>query len=87
MKKCLTDDLTPKSFRMKPPIKSQKVTRITIEYQKQLVLTKNDAKQRLRNCNIKVNDLSQELRSVLSDAHLEIIDCIKNKSKVKMYDK
>ena len=59
-----------------------------MEYQKQLlVLAKNEAKQRLRNCNIKVNDLSQELQSVLSDTHFEIIECIKNKLKVKVYIK
>ena len=68
LEKCLTYNVNPKSFRIKPPIKSQKDTRITKKYRKKLlVLTKNDAKQRLRNYNIEVNDSSQELRSVLSD--------------------
>ena len=83
MEKCLTH-VTPKSFRIKPPIKSQKAIRITKEYQKKLlVLAKNDAKQRLPNYNIKVNDLSQKLRRVLSDAHYETIEHILDKSKEK----
>ena len=77
LEKCLTHDVTQKSFKIKPPIKSQKATRITKEYRKKLlVLAKNDAKQRLRNYNIEVNDSSQELRSVLSDVHFEIIERI-----------
>ena len=52
-----------------------------------MVLAKNDAKQRLRNCNIEVNDLSQELRSVLSDAYFETIERITNISKEKEYVK
>ena len=43
--------------------------------------------QRLRNYNIEVNDLSQELRSVLSDSHFETIERITNKSKEKQYVK
>ena len=50
LEKCLTDDVTPKSFRIQPPIKSQKATLIIKEYRKTLlVLAKNDAKQRLLN--------------------------------------
>ena len=68
LEKCLTYNVNPKSLRIKPPIKSQKDTRITKKYRKKLlVLTKNDAKQRLRNYNIEVNDSSQELRSILSE--------------------
>ena len=88
LEKCLTHDVTPKSFRIKPPIKSQKAIRITKEYRKKLlVLAKNDAKQRLRNYNIEVNDLSQKLRSVLSDDHYETIERIIDKSKEKEYVK
>ena len=36
LEKCLTHDVTQKSFRIKPPIKSQKATRITKEYRKKL---------------------------------------------------
>ena len=82
MEKCLTNDVTPKSFRIKPPIKTQKATRITKEYRKHLlVLAKNNAKQRSRNYNIEGNDLSQELRSALSDAPFETIEHITNISK------
>ena len=67
-------------------INSQKATHITKEYRKKLlVLAKNDAKQRLRNCNIEVNDLSQELRSVLSDARFKTIERITNISKEKQH--
>ena len=52
-----------------------------------LVLAKNDAKHRLRNYNIEVNDLSQELRSVLNDAHFGTIERITNISKEKDYVK
>ena len=70
LEKRLTQDVTIKSFSIKPPIKSQKAIRITKEHRKKLlVLAKGDAKQRLRNYNIEVNDLSQKLRSVLSVAH------------------
>ena len=70
LEKRLTHDVTLKSFSIKPPIKSQKAIRITKEYRKKLLaLAKGDAKQRLRNYNIEVNDLSQKLRSVLSVAH------------------
>ena len=48
---------------------------INKEYQETLlVLAKNDAKQRLWNYNIEVNDLSQGLRSALNDAHFETIE-------------
>ena len=88
MEKYLTHDVTTKSFRIKPPIKFQKTTRITKEYRKKLlVLAKNDAKQRQRNYNIEVNDLSQKLRSVLSDVHFENIERVRNKSKEKEYVK
>ena len=87
MEKCLIHDITPKTFRIKPPIKSQKATRITKEYRKKLlVLAKSDAKQRLGNYNIEVNDLSQ-LRSVFSDAQYKTIESIINKSKEKEYVK
>ena len=52
-----------------------------------MVLAKNDAKQRLRNYNIEVKDLSQELRSLLSDAYFETIERITNISKEKEYVK
>ena len=52
-----------------------------------MVLAKNNAKQRSRNYNIEVNDLSQELRSVLSDAPVETIERITNISKEKEYVK
>ena len=39
---------------------------------------KNDAKQRFWTYNIKVNDLLQEVKSVLSDAHFEAIERITN---------
>ena len=52
-----------------------------------MVLAKNGAKQRLWNYNIEVNDLSQKLWSVLSDAHDETIERITNKSKEKEYVK
>ena len=88
LEKCLTNDATPKSFRIKSPIKTQKATRITKEYRKNLlVLAKSNAKQRSRNYNIEVNDLSQELRSVLSDAPFETIERITNISKEKEYVK
>ena len=59
---------------------------ITKEYQKMLlVLAKNDAKQWLRNYNIEVNDLSQELRRVLSDSYFETIERIPNITKEKKY--
>ena len=88
LEKYLTHDVTPKSFRIKSPIKSQKAIRITKEYRKKLlVLAKNDAKQRLQNYNIEVNDLSQKLRNVLSDDHYETIERITDKSKEKEYVK
>ena len=88
LEKYLTHDVTPKSFRIKPPIKSQKATCITKEYRKKsLVLAKKNAKQRLRNYNIEVNDLSQKLRSVSSDVHFETIERITNKPKEKEYVK
>ena len=59
-----------------------------MEYRKQLlVLAKNDAKQRSWNYNMKVNDVLQELRSVLSHAYSETIELITNKSKEKEYVK
>ena len=52
-----------------------------------MVSAKNDDKQRLRNCNIEVNDLSKKLRSTLSDAHFETIERITNKLKEQEYAK
>ena len=43
-----------------------------------MVLVKNDVKQRFWTYNIKVNDLLQEVKSVLSDAHFEAIERITN---------
>ena len=62
LQKLLIHDVTPKLLRIKLPIKTQKATLLTKESQKNLlVLAKNDATQRLRNYNIEVNHLSQEL--------------------------
>ena len=73
--KCLThDDLTTKSFRIALLVKSKKTILITKKYlRKLLILAKNDANQRLRTYNIKVNDLSQELKNVLAHDYFEII--------------
>ena len=76
LEKCLTHGRLESNHQL-----NQKATRITKEYQKKLlVLAKNDGKQRLRNYNMKVNDLSQKLRSILSDAHFETIERMTNKS-------
>ena len=74
LEKCLThDDLTTKSFRIALLFKSKKTILITKKYLRKLILAKNDANQRLRTYNIKVNDLSQELKNVLAHDYFEII--------------
>ena len=75
LEKCLThDDLTTKSSRITLLIKSEKIIQITKKYlRKLLILAKNDTNQRLRTYDIKVNDLSQELKNVLAHDYFEII--------------
>ena len=74
LKKCLTRDVTAKSIRIKPPIKSQKAIRITNKDLKTLfVLAKNGTKQRLRTYNIRVKRVITRLPEKCRNTELSLV--------------
>ena len=68
LQRCIYHNITPKSFRLKTPIKSKKAFNIMNVYKKKLiVIDKNNAKERLHNAVLKVNELCQTLKAKVSE--------------------
>ena len=75
-------NITLKSFRLKSPIKSRKAFNIMKVYKKKLmVIAKNNAKQRIHNAVLKVNELCKTLKAKVSEEHYLLIQSITEKTR------
>ena len=73
---------TPKSFRLKTPIKSRKAFNMMNVFKKKLiVIAKNNAKERMHKAALKVNELSQTLKAKVSEEHYLLIQYVPEKSR------
>ena len=61
--RCIYHNITPKSYRLKTPIKSKKGFNIMNVYKKKpIVIAKNNAKETTHNAALKVNELCETLK-------------------------
>ena len=68
--RCINNNILPKSFRLRPPIKSIKSYNIMKGYSKKLVvLAKNNAKQIMCSSLKKVEEIKSYLKNILSEEH------------------
>ena len=75
-------NITLKCFRLKSPIKSRKAFNIMKVYKKKLmVIAKNNAKQRIHNAVLKVNELCKTLKAKVSEEHYLLIQSITEKTR------
>ena len=82
LQRCIYHNITPKSFRLKTPIKSKKAFNIMNVYKKKLiVIAKNNAKDRMHNAALKVNERCQILKAKLSEEHYLLIQSVTEKSR------
>ena len=82
LQRCIYHYVIPKSFRLKTPVKSKKAFNIMNEYKKKLhVIAKNNAKERMFNAALKVNELCQNLKAKVSEEHYLLIQFATEKSR------
>ena len=82
LQQCIYHNITPKSFRLKTPIKSKKAFNIMNVYKKKLiVIDKNNAKEKMHNAVLKVNELCQTLKAKVSEEHYLLIQSATEKSR------
>ena len=75
-------NITLKSFRLRSPIKSRKAFNIMKVYKKKLmVIAKNNAKKRIHNAVLKVNELCKTLKAKVSEEHYLLIQSITEKTR------
>ena len=73
-------NITLKSFRLKSPIKSRKAFNIMKVYKKKLmVIAKNNAKQRIHNAVLKVNELCKTLKAKVSENIISLFNLLQKK--------
>ena len=86
LKRCIKNNILPKSFRLKPPIKSIKNYNIRKDCSKKLlVLAKNNAKQRMYFSLKKVEEIKLYLKSILSEEHYILIQNVTDNSREKEF--
>ena len=74
LQRCIYHNITPKSFRLKAPIKSRKDFNIMNVYKKKLIIIpKNNAKERMHKAALKVNELCQTLKAKVSEERCLLI--------------
>ena len=82
LQRCIYHNITPKSFQLKTPIKSRKAFNIMNVYKKKLiVIAKNNAKKRMDNAALKINELCQTLKAKASEEHYLLIQSATEKSR------
>ena len=82
LQRCISNNITPKSFRIKSPINTKKANNLTKEYQTKLLIhAKNEARRRLYESKNTINSLRTQLESVISPRDLLVIENITEKSK------
>ena len=82
LQRCVYHNIISKPFRLKTPIKSKKAFNIMSVYKKKLiVIVKNNAKERLHNAALKINELCQTLNATVSEKHYLLIQYVTEKSR------
>ena len=77
LQRCIYHNITPKSFRLKTPIKLKKAFNIRNVYEKKLiVIDKNNAKEKMHNAVLKVNEFCQTLKAKVSEEHYLLIQSV-----------
>ena len=88
LERCIKNNILPKSFRLKSPIKSTKGYNIMIYCSKKLVvLAKNNAKQRMYSSLKKVEEIKLYLKKILSEEHYILIQNVTDNSREKKFFK
>ena len=86
LQRCIHHNITPKSCRVKSPVKSKKLFNITKEYRGKLtVIAKNGAKQRMHEAAVKVKQICESLKRRINYEHFALIDLTTEKSKEKEF--
>ena len=86
LERCIKNNILPKSFRLKPPIKSIKGYNSVKDCSKKLVvLAKNNANQRMYFNFKKVEEIKLHLKSVLSEEHYILIQNVTDNSREKEF--
>ena len=86
LERCIKNNILPKSFRLKSPIKSIKGYNITKDCSKKLVvLAKNNAKQRMYSSLKKVEEIKLYLNNILSEEHYILIQNVTDNSREKEF--
>ena len=84
LERCIKNNILPKSFRLKPPIKSIKGYNIMKNCSKKLVvLAKNNVKQRMYFSLRKVEEIKLYLKNILSEEHYILIQNVTDNSREK----
>ena len=78
LQRCIYHNITPKSFQLKTPIKSRKAFNIMYVYNR---IAKNNAKKRMDNAALKINELCQTLKAKASEEHYLLIQSATEKSR------
>ncbi|XP_065675527.1 uncharacterized protein LOC136091746 [Hydra vulgaris] len=82
LQKCLSNNITPKSFKVKTPIHTKKAKNILKEYIKKLLIhVRNEAKHRLYSSKKLINELNIFFQTKVRLHDYELINGIINKSK------
>ena len=86
LQKCLAHKLIPKSLRVRSPLQSQRTKNILTQFRMDLLrCAKNDAKQRYFSQRTSVNNIGNELRSVLSDEDMAVVERISETAREGMF--
>ena len=86
LERCFKNNILPKSFRLKPLIKSIKGYNIMKDCSKKLVvLAKNNAKQRMYSSLKKVAEIKFYLKNILSEEHYILIQNVTDNSREKEF--
>ena len=88
LQRCIHNNITPKSFQLKSPIKTKKAFNVMKEYSRKLiVIAKNGAKQLMHEATKKLKQICGNLKRRVKDEHFALFDRTTEKSKEKEFTK
>ena len=86
LERCIKNNILPKSFRLKPPIKSNKGYNIMKDFRKKIVvLAKNNAKQRMYFSLKTVEEIKLYSKNILLEEHYILIQNVTDDSREKEF--
>jgi len=86
LQRCVKNKLIPKSLRIKCPVNNKRNKRIVEKYRFELLIsTKNDAKHRFFNSLKEVKNIQDDLRLVLNNEDMIIVENVTEKSREMMF--